>query len=167
MARSPAGRQVRLDRSGEGRRPPLPCHRLRRAPVWTQASAPGWPAQKGWQTLAFTQGCSAAEHMPRCQGPKIAEIMIAAGPALTNSTAMPIFSDGMTCFRRVRPDDFPILERTGRPFLRRLFSCPPAGAPMGPVRQCRAAHRSSGLDDQAHADRCHARGGNPRGGAGW
>ncbi len=135
--------------------------------VLTRASAPDRPARQGRQTLNFHAGCFPLEHKPRCQGPKIVEIMIAAGPTLTNSSATPIFSDGMICFRRVRPDDFPILERTGHPFPITPFRCPPARAPIGPVRLRRAAHRSSGVDDQAHADRCHARGGNPRRRAGW
>lgn len=36
----------------------------------------------------------------------------------------------------------------------------------GPTPREQAAHRSSRLHDQAHADRCHPRGRNPRGGAG-
>jgi hypothetical protein len=136
---------------------PLSGHRRAR---WV-----GLPRRAGRSSLS-PGGVPHGTHA-RCQGPKIAEIMIAAGPTLTNSSATPIFNDGMTSFRRVRPDDFPILERTGHPFPTRLFSCPPARAPIGPARQRRAAHRSSGLDDQAHADRCHARGGNPRRRTGW
>jgi hypothetical protein len=48
---------------------------------------------------------------------------------------------------------------------------PPLHASLFPRRRARsvrvaAAHRSSGLYDQAHADRRHPRGRNPRGGAG-
>ena len=167
MARGPAGRLVRLDRSGGGSASAAAVSPPASRPCLDTGERAGSACPEGLAEARFHPGVFPNGTHARCQGPKIAEIMIAAGPTLTNSSATPIFNDGMICFRRVRPDDFPILERTGRPFLTRLFSCPPAGAPMGPVRQCRAAHRSSGLDDQAHADRCNARGGNPRRRTGW
>ena len=40
--------------------------------------------------------------------------MLVIGQALTNSAAIPILLDGMMCCRSARPDDFPILERTGQ-----------------------------------------------------
>ena len=57
-----------------------------------------------------------------------------------------------------------------------LFPLPPGQPPLHASLSCRprrawmarglSAHRSSGLNDQAHADRFHTRGRNPRGGAG-
>jgi hypothetical protein len=46
------------------------------------------------------------------------------------------------------------------------FRRPPACARPGRARLVVTAHRSSRLNDQAHAHRCHARGRNPRRGAG-
>jgi hypothetical protein len=115
----------------------------------------------------FHRGCSNVEHRPRRQELIIVATMIAVRATLTNSAAIPIFDGGMTRCPHVRPDDLPILERTGQPLPTSLFRRPPARVPRGPAPRCRAAFRSSGLDDQAHVDRCHTRGRNPRGGAGW
>src|SRR6185437_16002479 len=107
-------------------------------------------------------GGSVTELVLQRQGP-----MIAVPPTLSKPPAAPIFTVGMMCYRGVRPDDFPILERTGQPLPASLFCRPPACVPPGQTPRRRAAYRSSVLDDQAYADRCHARGRNPRRGAGW
>jgi len=74
--------------------------------------------------------------------------MLVIGQALTNSAAIPILLDGMMCCRSARPDDFPILERTGQVLapLSRLFCRSPVRAPRGSAPRCRAAYRSSGLN---------------------
>ncbi len=68
--------------------------------------------------------------------------------------------------------------RMGQPLPANLFRRPPARMTQNtPGRHAfgkwtvmrtrhRATHRSSGLNDQTHVDRCHTRGRNPRGGAG-
>jgi hypothetical protein len=94
-------------------------------------------------------------------------MMMFIRPPLTNTAFIPIFECGMISSRNVRPDQSPILERTGHPLPTRLFSCPPARIPPGSVPRPGAAYRSSVLDDKAHDDRRHARGRNPRRGAGW
>jgi hypothetical protein len=57
------------------------------------------------------------------------------------------------------------LRRAG-PLPASLSNRPMPRAQSGAAPRCPAAHRSSGLNDQAHADRRHPRGRNPRGGAG-
>jgi hypothetical protein len=104
---------------------------------------------------------------PGSQGFDFVGTMFIVRPTLTNSAPIPIFQCGMTSNRSVRPDYTPILERTGHPLPTRLFRRPPARVPLGSAPRRRAAYRSSGLDDQAHVDRCHTRGRNPRRGAGW
>jgi hypothetical protein len=54
----------------------------------------------------------------------------------------------------------------GRPVFANQFSRPPARDLTGSAPERGAAHRSSGVHGQAHADRRHPRGRDPRGGAG-
>ena len=93
--------------------------------------------------------------------------MIHFDQTLSNSAVIPMFQHGMTRCRSARPDDAPILERTDQPNSTRLFRRPPVRVPLGCALRRRAAVRSSVLYDEAYVDRRIARGGNPRGGAGW
>jgi hypothetical protein len=142
---------------GEGRCPLLPCHRPRRA-----GSAPGI----GCRDRAGRQSTSPGANSGR-QGLIIVGSMILFGQALTNPASIPIFQGGMTCCRSARPDHVPILERTGKPPFTRLFRRPPVRIPQGSAPRRGAAYRSSVLNDQAYVDRFHARGRDPRRGAGW
>jgi hypothetical protein len=153
-------------RSGEGQHPPLPRHRPRRAPDFTGGCA-GIAASIELTGSRFNLGPFHRGTSAQTPGTEFRHTMIAVRPTLTNSAAAPIYRGGMTGFRHVRPDDLPILERMGQPLPTRVFRRPPPRVPRGSVSQFWAAYRSSGLDDQAHADRCHTRGRNPRGGAGW
>ena len=145
------------DRSGEGRHPPLPGHRPRRA-----YSAPGIGC-RDWVVRQFTSpGISSGR-----QGLNIAGSMILFEQALKKWPTIPISWGGMIRCRPARPDNLPILERSGQPPSSRLFRRPPARIPRGSALRRWVAHWSSVLDDEAYVDRRHARGGNPRGGAGW
>jgi len=93
--------------------------------------------------------------------------MLLFDQTLSNSAIIPMFQRGMTCCRSARPDDAPILERTDQPNSTRLFCRSPVRVPQGCAPRRRAAIRSSVLYDEAYVDRRIARGGNPRGGAGW
>ena len=141
---------------GEGRCPSLPRHRPRRA-----GSAPGI----GCRDRAGRQSTSPGANSGR-QGLIIVGSMILFGQALTNPASIPIFQGGMTRCHSARPDHVPILERTGKPPFTRLFRRPPVRIPQGSAPHRGAAYRSSVLDDQAYVDRCHARGRDPRRGAG-
>jgi hypothetical protein len=154
----PLNHGVRRGGVREGRCPPLPRYRPRRA-----ASAPGSAAAIELSGSFRHRG----PQRPGSQGFDFVGTMFIVRPTLTNSTHIPIFLCGMTSNRRVRPDVTPILERTGHPLPTRLFRRPPARVPLGSAPRRRAAYRSSGLDDQTHVDRCHTRGRNPRRGAGW
>ena len=116
---------------------------------------------------SFHRGSSVRELWPARQGLSIVGIMNLVRPTLTKSAAIPILHHAMTGCPSVRPDYAPILERTGQPLPTRLFRRPPARVPPGPAPRPGAAHRSLRLDDQTHVDRRHARGRNPRRGAGW
>ncbi len=150
-ARSPAGPGPGRALSAAAMSPPAP--RLQRAGIGCRGRAPGSPLHPGAVRVA--------------KGRTNVGRMILFDQTLSNSAVIPMFQDGMTCCRSARPDDAPILERTDQPNSTRLFCRPPLRVPRGCALRRRAAVRSSGLDDEAYVDRCIARGGNPRGGAGW
>ena len=141
------------------------------------AAAASSPAPRPWRAgdgcrdraggSSFHRGSSVRELWPARQGLSIVGIMNLVRPTLTKSAAIPILHHAMTGCPSVRPDYAPILERTGQPLPTRLFHRPPMRAPQGFAPQRRVAYRSSVVNDQAHVDRCHTRGRNPRGGAGW
>ena len=141
------------------------------------AAAASSPAPRRWRAgdgcrdraggSSFHRGSSVRELWPARQGLSIVGIMNLVRPTLTKSAAIPILHHAMTGCPSVRPEQAPILERTGQPLPTRLFHRPPMRAPQGFAPQRRVAYRSSVVNDQAHVDRCHARGRNPRGGAGW
>lgn len=139
----------------------FPRHRPHRA----SRAGDGCRERAGGQS--FHRGPLHQEDAARTPGTNYVGTMLLARPCLTNSTAHPILLGGMSCCRSVRPDQAPILERTGQPFPASIFRRPPAGVPLGPMPQRRAAHRSSGVNDQTYADRRHTCGRDPRGGAGW
>ena len=148
--------------SGEGRSPLLPRHLPRRA-----IGAPGTAVAIGLAAVLFTGAALSGSCGPNAKDFRSSELMNLVRPTLTKSAAIPILHHAMTGCPSVRPDDAPILERTGQPLPTRLFLRPPMRVPKGSAPRRRVAYRSSGLNDQAHVDRCHARGRDPRGGAGW
>ena len=127
----------------------------------------GQPSRQGWQASAFTWGCSAMEPAPRRRGQMTAIFEDRRRFDLVQIAIRPHLQSWESCFLGVRPDNYPIFERTGQPSPASLFRRPPVRVPQGSAPRCRAAYRSSALNDQAYADGRHPRGGNPRSGAGW
>jgi len=151
---------------------PWPCHRPRRArlskSVWHgRCGAPGPPPD--WVVSGdFTRGCVPIRDAP------------AGHQGLMNNGAIPSYATEPRHFplgipmgrvrpvrvmaRRAGPDRFH--RCTAGPHPASLSSRPPAMAHPGTRRGTGPAHRSSRHYDKAYADRCHARGRNPRRGTG-
>ena len=145
-------------RSGEGPRPPKPRHRPSRAAFGAPGPlhGPGWTSSKPADRPAprFTRG-GVRSNAPRRRR---RQIIVPALPA----TEAPRITCGGAAGMRVIASH---LRRAG-PHPASLSSRPTRRAQSGAVPRYPAAHRSSVLNDQAHADRRHPRGRNPRGGAG-
>jgi len=120
------------------------------------AGPPGGPAG-----ARFTTGCVPCWTLcPHCQGTMTIVVPSLSLLALPFSGAGSISAYGAGVMRGG------CAARADRPLSANQFGRPPAQDLTGSAPERCAAHRSSGVHGQAHADRRHPRGRDPRGGAG-
>jgi hypothetical protein len=131
------------------------------ADLWRAGICPPRVLSAAWAASAptFTRGCVFKQNAPtERQG-----LMNHVVPYLSGSGLSPCLLGGIAV---VWSDRHRFPEPSGGPLPASLSSRPPTETQSRSGARIKTAYRSSGLDDEAHADRRHARGRNPRRGAG-
>jgi hypothetical protein len=157
---------VRLRSASVGKDPRRPGHvTVRVAPatadLWRAGICPPrvFSAAGAGSAPTFTRGCVFTQDAPTERQGLMNHIV----PYLSGSGLSPALLGGIAIVWSVH-HRFP--EPSGGPLPASLSSRPPSGTHRRSGARIKTAHRSSGLDDETYADRRHARGRNPRGGAG-
>ena len=165
-ARDPLFGLVGARLASEGKDPPRRGYvAVRVAPaildLWRAGvlSAAGLIATRAAPAPTFTRGSVSLRDAPS----ERQELMNHVAPCLSGFGLSPDFLGGIAvaCI-----DRHPFPETSGGPLPASLASRPLTATQRRSGSRIATAYRSSGLNDEAHADRCHARGRNPRRGAG-